>query len=501
VSEAETPFGVAVARLAAAAPDRPAITDEDRTVSRGELERRTNRLARAYARLGVRPDTFVTIVLPNGIAFFEAAIAAWKLGATPQPISARLSVPERRAILELAAPSLVVGLDPSEVAGRPAVPAGFEPEATLADDALPPVVPASWKATTSGGSTGRPKLIVTTQPGVLESIAGTYRRTPRVPEGVALVTGPLSHNGPFNGACAGLLMGGHQVVMTRFDAARTLELIERYQVDWMYAVPTMMLRIWRLPESKRRAHDLSSLRTVLHMAAPCPPWLKQAWIDWLGPDRIWELYAGTEAQAITLISGHEWLTHRGSVGRPVVGEIRILDAEGHACPPGEVGEVWLRRGEGAPPCYRYIGAEAKTRDGWESLGDMGRMDAEGYLYLADRDTDMILVGGANVYPAEVEAALEVHPRVRGSCVIGLPDDDLGHVVHAIIQVDGEVGDAELLAHLRNRLAPYKLPRSFERVSEPLRDDAGKVRRSALRAARMNTAPPGKVPSRIPRGPV
>ncbi len=484
MSEAGTPFGVAVARLAAAAPDRPAITHEDRTVTRGELERRTNRLARAYARLGVRPDCFVTIALPNGIAFFEAAIAAWKLGATPQPISARLPASERRAILELAAPALVVGVDPSEVPGWRTVPAGFEPEATLADDALPPMVPASWKATTSGGSTGRPKLIVATQPGVRETIAGTFRRTPRVPEGVALVTGPLSHNAPFTSACTGLLMGEHQVVMTRFDAARALELIERYQVDWMYAVPTMMLRIWRLPEAERRARDLSSLRTVLHMAAPCPPWLKQAWIDWLGPDRIWEVYAGTEAQALTLISGHEWLTHRGSVGRPVIGEIRVRDAEGDACPPGEVGEVWMRRGEGAPPPYRYIGAEAKARDGWESLGDMGWMDGEGYLYLTDRDTDMVLVGGANVYPAEVEAALEEHPRVRGSCVIGLPDEDLGNVVHAIVQVDGDVGDAELLTHLRDRLAPYKLPRSFERVTEPLRDEAGKVRRPALRAARV-----------------
>jgi bile acid-coenzyme A ligase len=486
------PLGVAVARLAAAAADRPAITHEDRTVTRGELERRTNRLARAYARFGVRPDSFVTIALPNGIAFFEATIAAWKLGATPQPISARLPTAERLAILELAAPALVVGVDPSEVPGRRAVAPGFEPEATLGDDPLPPVVPHSWKAPTSGGSTGRPKLIVSTQPGVLGTIAGTnYCRTARVEEGVGLVTAPLAHNGPFNAACAGLLTGAHQVVMTRFDAAQALALIERYRVDWMYAVPTMMLRIWRLPEAERHARDLSSLRTVLHMAAPCPRWLKQAWIDWLGPYRIWEVYGGTEAQAVTLINGHEWLTHPGSVGRPVIGEIRILDAGGQVCPPGMVGEVWMRRGEGAPATYRYIGAEAKSRDGWESLGDMGWMDAEGYLYLTDRDTDMILVGGANVYPAEVEAALEEHPRVRGSCVIGLPDDDLGQVVHAIIQADGEVGDAELLTHLRDRLAPYKLPRSFERVTEPLRDEAGKVRRAALRAARMDAAPSGE----------
>jgi bile acid-coenzyme A ligase len=243
VNEPGTPLGVAVSGLARAAPDRPAITHEDRTVSRGELERRTNRLARAYARLGVRADGFVTIALPNGIEFFEATIAAWKLGATPQPISARLPAAERRAILDLAAPALVVGVDPSEVPGRSAVRAGFEPETALAADPLPPVVPASWKAPTSGGSTGRPKLIVSTQPGTVATIVPFYRLTPRVDEGVGLVTGPLSHNAPFSTASAGLLMGVHQVVMTRFDAARALELIERYQVDWMYAVPTMMLRI------------------------------------------------------------------------------------------------------------------------------------------------------------------------------------------------------------------------------------------------------------------
>lgn len=489
MSEAATPIGVAVAQLAATASDRPAITHEDRTVTRGELERRTNRLARAYARLGVRPNSFVTIALPNGIEFFEATIATWKLGATPQPISARLPAAERRAIVELATPALAVDVDPSEVPRRAAVPAGFEPEATLADDPLPAMVAASWKAVTSGGSTGRPKLIVATEPGVLGSIAGNYRRTPRAPEGVGLVTGPLSHNAPFVTACAGLLMGEHQVVMTRFDAARALELIERYQVNWMYAVPTMMLRIWRLPEAERRARDLSSLRTVLHMAAPCPPWLKQAWIEWLGPDRIWEVYAGTEAQAITLISGHEWLTHRGSVGRPVVGEIRVLDAEGHACRPGEVGEVWMRRGEGAPPSYRYIGAQAKVREGWESLGDMGWMDVEGYLYLTDRDTDMILVGGANVYPAEIEAALEEHPGVTSSCAIGLPDEEYGNRVHAIVQTAVPLAPADLDQFLRTRLAKYKVPHSYEFVNDPLRGDDGKVRRSALRAARVTSDRP------------
>ena len=480
-----TPLGVALRALADADPDRPALTHDARTVTRRELERRTNRLARAYAALGVRPDSFVTIGLPNGIEFFEAVIAAWKVGATPQPVSDKLPRAEREAIIALADPCLVVGMDEAEAGGRASLPAGFEPDPGLSDAALPPAIAASWKAPTSGGSTGRPKLIVATQPAVLESIVPLARVLRMRDDGVHLLTGPLYHNGPLACAICALLTGSHVVIMGRFDAERTLALVEQHRVDWLYLVPTMMQRIWRLPAEVRTRHDLSSLVAVMHMAAPCPPWLKREWIDWLGPERILELYGGTEAQAFTEIRGDEWLAHPGSVGRPVLGEVRVLDAEGKEAPPGEVGEVWMRRGAGAPPSYRYVGAKAKVReDGWESLGDLGRMDAEGYLYLADRETDMILVGGANVYPAEIEAALDEHPAVGSCCVIGLPHEDLGDVPHAILQLDSEISDEALLAHLGERLAKYKLPRSFERVREPLRSEAGKVRRSALRAERV-----------------
>jgi bile acid-coenzyme A ligase len=481
----ETALGAVVATLAQADPDRPAITCESDTVSRAALERRTNRLARAYRALGVEPDSFVTIGLPNGIEFFAATLAVWKAGATPQPISSRLPAAERRAIIELADPSLVVGVDPGETRGRPTVPAGFEPESSLPSDPLPPRVPASFKAPTSGGSTGRPKLIVSTQAGTWEALEG-FATLLRIPsDGVHLVTGPLYHNGPLITSLLALLRGNHVVVMPRFDAVGALALIERHRVDWMYAVPTMMHRIWRLPAGQRTGFDVSSLRVVFHMAAPCAAWLKQAWIEWLGAERVLELYGGTEAQSFTVITGEEWLTHRGSVGRPVFGEMRVLDPEGRELTPGQVGEIWMRRGADAAPSYRYVGAEAKARpDGWESLGDMGWMDAEGYVYLSDRDTDMILVGGANVYPAEVEAALDEHPKVRSSCVIGLPDDDYGNVVHAIVHTAEPLGEAELDAFLRARLAGYKLPRTYELVTAALRGDDGKVRRSALRAERL-----------------
>jgi len=301
-----------------------------------------------------------------------------------------------------------------------------------------------------------------------------------------LITGPLYHNAPFLLSACALVLGGHVVLMPRFDAESALQLVQDNAVDYLYAVPTMMGRIWRLPEEQRLSYDVSSLRVVMHMAAPCPPWLKQAWIDWLGPERVWELYAATEVQAVTVLTGSEWLRHPGSVGRPLVGEMQVLDPAGAPLPPGEVGEIWMRRGPGEPNPYRYIGADARTMpDGWESVGDMGSIDDEGYVYLADRKSDMLIVGGANVYPAEVESALMEHPAVRTAVVIALTHDDLGQVPHALLELDGEVTDEELRAHLDERLASYKIPRSFERVSEPLRDDAGKVRRAALAAERAN----------------
>jgi bile acid-coenzyme A ligase len=482
---AETPFGVLLGNRARSDPDRPALTCDDVTRSRAELEARTNRLARAYHALGVAPGSLVTIGLPNGIGFFEATVAAWKLGATPQPISSRLPAAERRAIVELADPTLVLGVDPAETPGRPSLPVGFEPDPSLSADPLPPAVAPSFKAPTSGGSTGRPKLIVATQPAVWEALADYTTLLRMATDGVHLVTGPLYHNGPFSSATLALLKGNHLVVMPRFDAERALRLIERHRVDWMYAVPTMMHRIWRLPESLRTRYDLSSLRVVFHMAAPCPPWLKEAWIGWLGGERILELYGGTEAQAITFITGDEWLAHRGSVGRPLVGEMRVLDADGNELPAGQVGEIWMRRGPDAPPTYRYVGARAKTRpENWESLGDMGWKDEEGYLYLSDRETDMILVGGSNVYPAEVEAALDEHPRVASSCVIGLPDEEYGNTVHAIVQATEPLTGADLERFLADRVAKYKRPRTYEFVTTPLRGDDGKVRRSALRAERV-----------------
>ena len=476
-------FAKRLTDLAHEAPDRAVVTCGDVRLTRGELDAAANRLARDLAQGGVGVGDMVTVALPNSVDWFVAFAAAWKVGATPQPVSSRLPRPELEAIVELARPAVVVGVEDGSFEDVRCLPLGYRPPAALDDSPLPDVVSPAWKAPTSGGSTGRPKLIVSGDPSVVDLDGPVPLRI--TPGGCMVMPGPLYHNGPLIWSCQALLWGDHVVVLPRFDAEGTLAAIQEHRADIVYLVPTMMKRIWRLPEEVREAYDLTSLQVVWHLAEPCPDWLKQVWLDWLGPDRILELYGGTEGQASTVITGSEWLAHRGSVGRPAAGEILITDPEGTPLPVGEMGEVWLRSTRDRPT-YRYLGAEARTREGgWESLGDMGRVDEEGYLYLGDRMQDMILTGGSNVYPAEVEAALQEHPLVRSCCVIGLPDEDLGQRIHAIVEADVEqVRQDELLRFLGERLVRYKVPRTIELVQEALRDDAGKVRRSQLRAERL-----------------
>jgi bile acid-coenzyme A ligase len=467
-------------------PHAPAITCGEESVTRQELRERTNRLARGFAELGVREGSLVTIALPNSIGFLEAAIAAWKLGAVPQPVSNRLPDRERQAIVELADSALVLGASQEAHPTRKVLPQGWQPGPGVSGDDLPDAISPTWKAPTSGGSTGRPKLILSgTRAEFDDSGAGFGIPT----DGSVAIPGPLYHNAPFQFSSQGVIFGNHVTILPKFDARAALEMVHRYRPSVMLLVPTMMSRMARLPLEERDQFDMSSLTHVWHMAAPCPQWCKQAWIDWIGADKVYELYAGTEAQAVTIIRGDEWLAHRGSVGRVSIGEMQVLDPETHGPRPvGEMGEVFMRP-SGPKPTYRYLGAEAfRIADGWESLGDMGWFDADGYLYLGDRKGDMILSGGANIYPAETESALGEHPAVLSSAVIGLPDDDLGQVVHAVVQVDPAVGlagidEEELRRFLADRIVRYKVPRTFEFTLDVVRDDAGKVRRSALAAER------------------
>lgn len=533
----------AISWLAARHPEVIAVCDDDRALTWLQLDLRTNRLARAYAELGVGVDSLVTVALPNSVEFVESCVAVWKLGATPQPLSYRLPPADRAAVLALALPSLVVGLpapaatptaaaseaegasprDPSsaasgadaphprDAAAAPHVAAGFVPRAGLSDAPLPDAAATSWKAPTSSGSTGRPKLILAAASAHIDPEGRVASFVPA--QAVQLVTGPLFHSAPFTYAMRGLMTGHTLVILPRFDERRVLDAVTEHRITWLPLVPTMMNRIWRLPQTVKDAADLTSLESILHIGSACPPWLKRAFIDWIGPDRITEVYAGTESQGITTISGREWLEHPGSVGRPTGGsEMQIWGPDDRPLPVGATGRIMMRRSGG--PTYSYRGSAAHPRpDGWDTLGDLGHLDADGYLFVADRADDLIITGGVNVYPAEVEGVLEEHPGIRSAVVFGLPDDDLGEVVAALVDVggpprgasavagsgsaggvaSGEEGDgvgpsaalteAALLAWLVPRLDPEKRPRRIEFTTEPVRDDAGKVRRHLLRAGR------------------
>ncbi|MTD58951.1 AMP-binding protein [Amycolatopsis pithecellobii] len=464
---------------------RLCVVHPDESLSWGEMAVRANRRAVALKRLGVRKNDLVALVLPNENAVFELAFALWKLGATPCVISPRLPAAELSAILDVAGPSAIFASDPAIQQAAGALPAEYGlREGT--DDVLPSVIGKHWKAITSGGSSGRPKVIIDLGPGAVDPDEPLLN----LPQGgTVLNAGPLYHNAPFRFISGALHRGNSVVSMPRFDAEEALRLIEHYRVAWANLVPTMMNRIWSLPEEVRSRYDVSSLEAVWHTAAPMPAWLKEAWIGWLGPEKVWEIYGGTERQGNTVISGTDWLTHRGSVGRPINCHIRIVGEDGQELGCNEVGEIQLLPVTGAGSTYRYLGAEPRrSRDGYESIGDFGWLDEDGFLYIADRRDDLIIRGGMNIYPAEIENALSEHPGVDVAVVIGLPDRDLGSIVHAIVQRsrnnEKPVTAETLSAFLATKLARYKLPAGYEFTEQPLRDEAGKVRRSRLRAERI-----------------
>ncbi|MBV9540899.1 MAG: AMP-binding protein, partial [Alphaproteobacteria bacterium] len=269
----------ALARTAEQKPNAPAITCEGVTYSWSELHKRTNRMARGMAEHGVKFGQFVTIALPNSIAFVEACYAAWKLGAIPQPVSSRLPLAELNAIAELAETPIIVSDVPFD-AVKPIVSSIELIQGSDNESDLPDVVSPAWKAPTSGGSTGRPKLIVSGQSGLVDGLGAAFWRIGK--DDVMLMPGPMYHNGPFITVFSGMQIGAPVVLMPKFDAESVLREVERNKATWVYLVPTMMGRIWRLPEEVRTKYDVSSLRTVWHLAAPCPAWLKDEWIKWLG---------------------------------------------------------------------------------------------------------------------------------------------------------------------------------------------------------------------------
>lgn len=489
-------FGRRISMLATEHPTKTAIVfvpeqGEEEQISWQELDRRSNQVARLLAEHGVGQGATVVVAVGNRPEYFYVAYGAWKLGALLLTLRPQLPDPERDAILDLAQPTVVV----SEWEGMrfPALTRADVVRAEVyRDDPLPDRLPNPGKALGSGGSTGRPKLIVKPGPWAmpLGAITQVFGRCGFAAGQTSLVVSPVYHEIGFVGSHFGLFEDHTLVVMEHFDAARAVDLIERHRVEFLPTAPIMLQRMAALPDIRER--DLSSLRGLTHAGAPCAPWLKRVWIDLLGAEKVHELFGATENNGYIYVRGDEWLQRPGTLGRPLNCHITILDEQGAAVMPGQVGEIFMQNVTVAGPTFEYRGAPPATTtpDGFTSVGDLGWLDADGYLYLADRRVDLIISGGANVYAAEVEAALSEHPDVDDVAVIGLPDAAWGKRVHAVVQprdMTSPPSETALTAHVRARLAAYKAPKTYEFVTQLPRTEAGKIRRSALVEARVVVA--------------
>jgi acyl-CoA synthetase (AMP-forming)/AMP-acid ligase II len=307
------------------------------------------------------------------------------------------------------------------------------------------------------------------------------------PDTVYLCPAPLYHAAPLRFSLDVHRLGGTVVVMDHWDPVEALRLIERHSVTHAQFVPTMFVRLLKLPEAERERYDLSSLRAVIHAAAPCPVPIKEQMIEWLGPI-VHEYYAGTEANGLVHCTAEEWLAHRGTVGKPIVGTVHILDDEGEEVPAGTDGTVYFE----SPTTFEYHNDPRKTAAahdplgrGFTTIGDVGHVDDDGFLYLTDRKAFMIISGGINVYPQEVENVLAVHPKVADAAVFGVPSEDLGEEVKAVIQpLDwadaGPELAQELMDHCRQHLSPIKCPRSVDFERELPRAPTGKLYKRQLR---------------------
>jgi bile acid-coenzyme A ligase len=486
-------FGRRITELATADPDAVAAvfaprSGPDQPITRRTLDARSTQVARLLAERGAGPGTLVAIGLPNSPEHLYVAIGAWKAGAGVLPIRADLPDWERARLLDVAQVVLLVG-----DAGESAVPIVTTDEVRASvdrsTDPLPDVVAEPAVAIASSGSTGRPKVIVSPLPGMAvpgatPPLAAEFFELPEhMPQ---LVPAPLYHTNGFSLAHSTLFAGDLMVLMEKFDAAQAVDLIERYQITCFAAVPTMLARMARVEGVRER--DLSSIVYVMQGGATCPDWVVDAWNDLVGPEHLFMTYGSTERVGLTFMRGVDWASHRGSCGVGHNTDVRILDDEGNDLPPGEVGEIFMRQNLIDGPTFVYVGADAprQTADGFTCIGDLGWLDADGYLHIADRRVDMIVSGGANVYPAEVEAALSEHPGVHDVVVVGLADPEWGHRVHAIVEPTDPAAPpdpADLDAHARARLAAYKVPKDYEIVARIPRSDAGKINRGTLAAER------------------
>jgi bile acid-coenzyme A ligase len=457
-----------------------ALDGTEQGFSWAELDRRSSQVAAALAARGLRHADRLAVALRNSPLFIISVLAAWKLGAVPVPI--RWDVPDWELGRLREVVDAVVFLQEEDIPWLAATAGDPVPE-------LPDTVSPYFNGTCSSGSTGTPKVIISERPGrytpalgiTFAEVLGAVVTHPQT----VLVPTAMYHTNGFV-TLYNLLAGDRLIVMEKFDAARVVDVIERHRVTHFTATPTMLQRIADLPRIEDR--DLSSLEFFIQGAAPMPLALTHRWAKLIGPERIIMAYGMTEGLGLTALRGDEWMSHQGSVGRGFRGtEVRIIDEDGADLPPGEVGEIFLRTPD--TPGAHYLGTAPQIRttpDGFGTVGDMGYLDEHGYLFLADRRVDMIVSGGANIFPAEVEAALIDHPDVADVVVIGLRDGEWGRRVHAIIEPADPAAPPpadEIRSYAKTRLAAYKVPKTVEFVEAIPRSAATKVNRGALVAAR------------------
>ncbi|RLV48439.1 acyl-CoA synthetase [Nocardioides mangrovicus] len=502
--------------------DKPAIVmaDTGRTVSYAELEDRSVRLAHVLRDAGLRPGDGVALLSPNDPLYYDCYWAALRSGLYLTAVSTYLAVEEQLYILgDCEARVLVVHADLAERAQeiRAAVAEqaphlelflsyggrveGFDDlDDALAAASAEPLAdqPAGTDMLYSSGTTGRPKAIRAplparqiSEPGdlLLAVFAPTYGFDA---DTVYLSPAPLYHAAPLRFCGLVHMVGGTVVIMPRFEPEQGLAAIERHRATHSQWVPTMFVRMLKLPDDVRGRYDVSSLRVAIHAAAPCPVEVKQQMIEWWGPI-LHEYYSATEAAGVTLIGPEDWLGHPGSVGRAGLGVIHVCDEADPDQPDLPVGEDGLVYFERDAMPFEYLHDPAKTasaqhphHDNWATTGDIGHVDDEGYLYLTDRRAFMIISGGVNIYPQEIENALALHPKVLDVAVIGVPDAEMGEQVKAVVQPapghePGPALAAELTEFVRGRIAHYKAPRSVDFVEELPRTPTGKLLKREVRA--------------------
>jgi long-chain acyl-CoA synthetase len=496
-------------------PEQAAIimASSGETVTFGEYEARANRVAHLLRDSGLRRADHVAVFMENSTALVDIAAGAERAGLYYSLINTYLGADEvayvvansqakvlfsstaRREVAE-AVTAKCPGLSRMLMTGPGPLSAGWESyDAAVAGHPDSPLPDESLGAAMlySSGTTGHPKGILRDLPmigpdeplPVMQFVRGMFGFR----EGMTYLNpAPLYHSAPQASISAALRLGSTVIVMERFDAEQWLELVERYRVTHCQMVPVMFNRLLRLPDDVRARYDTSSLECIVHAAAPCPVHVKQAMIDWLGPI-ITEYYGATEANGFTFCTTAEWLAHPGTVGRPILGELLVLDGAGNQCPAGVDGTVWFR----GATAFEYFQDPAKTADSRTSDGaastvwDIGHVDADGFLYLTDRQSYMIISGGVNIYPQEAENVLSAHPAVQDVAVIGVPNDDLGEEVKAVIELADPAAAGpelahELIAYCRDRLAHFKCPRTVDFVPELPRSDTGKLYKRMLRDA-------------------